>query len=272
MEARQPLKVDCFFVFPLPASLRVDHFIVVVFVFQGWLSKVLLLFLCFLTFFCQKRRWRLHASSCIETKCSIVTGIQNEGVSTVEGWLFFLCLSFTASLCGDHLIVVVFCFSRLIVEGFVVVFMFPYSFFRQKRRWRLRALKRNVASWQASKTKARRLSKVDCFFCVFPLQHPCMATIWLLLFFVFQGWLSKVLLLFLFFLNLFFIKNEGGNFASKLEAHRPSKVDCFFLCYHHHDSKKDSTTMSNAMNQCTTIAAKGPMGQRCCPSRLIVEG
>jgi len=68
------------------------------------------------------------------------------------------------------------------------------------------------------------------------MQCPCASTIWLLLFFVFQGWLSKVLLLFLFFLNLFWSKTKAATLrvvvdhrqASKMEAHWLSKVDCFF--------------------------------------------
>ena len=67
-------------------------------------------------------------------------GIQNEGASTVEGCLivFFCVFPLPASLHVDHLIVVVFCFSRLIFEGVVVVFIFSLIFFCQKRRRRLR--------------------------------------------------------------------------------------------------------------------------------------
>jgi len=51
---------------------------------------------------------------------------------------FFGVFPLPASLHVDHLIVVVFCFSRLIVEGVVVVFIFSLIFFCQKRRRRLR--------------------------------------------------------------------------------------------------------------------------------------
>jgi len=74
------------------------------FVFQDWLSKVLLLFLCFLNLFSSK----MKVTS---------TGIQR--------LIVFYVFPLPASLRVDRLINVVFCFSRLIVEGFVVVFMFP---------------------------------------------------------------------------------------------------------------------------------------------------
>ena len=64
-------------------------------------------------------------------------------------------------------------------------------------------------------TSRRQASKGWLFFMSFLCQRPCASTVWLMLFFVFQGWLSKVLLLFLCFLNLFFIKNECGDFTHR---------------------------------------------------------
>ena len=98
-------KVDCFFL-SFASILALTVWLMLFFVFQGWLLKVLLLFLCFLNLFLSKTTSKTN-------------------VLTVKGWLFFCVFPLPASLRVDHLIVVVFCFSRLIVEGFVVVFMFP---------------------------------------------------------------------------------------------------------------------------------------------------
>jgi len=76
------------------------------------LSKVLLLFLCFLNLFF------------IKNECGDFAH-RNASSTGIQRLIVFYVFPLPASCVVDRLINVVFCFSRLIVEGFVVVFMFP---------------------------------------------------------------------------------------------------------------------------------------------------